>query len=143
MSKDIDVHSFSFDVFSSLFLPSLIKRTRNREQCLATGNTKTIGIRKEKEKGKKRRRRKEGRKRKGERKSLSLPFSSFYEKFLFPFKFVETIPRRFPRHGENYSVAALSLFLTRRKLFFFSFFCGFGGNDFTRTYCQDSKRDDG
>lgn len=58
-------------VFSSLFLPSLIKGTRNREQCLATGNTKTIGIRKEKEKGKKKEE-KEGRKeeKRGKKKPL-------------------------------------------------------------------------
>lgn len=55
--------------FSSLSLPSLIKGTRNRGQCLATDNTKTIG--KEKEKRKKKEE-KEGRKeeKRGKKKPL-------------------------------------------------------------------------
>lgn len=64
-------HSFSFYVFFSLpfpSFPSLIKGTRNRRQCLATDNTKTIGIRKEKEKkGRERRKKKEKR---GKKKPL-------------------------------------------------------------------------
>lgn len=72
-------------VFSSLFLPSLIKGTRNREQCLATGNTKTIGIRKEKEKGKKKggEGRKEGRE-KGKEKASRCLSRRFMKSFFSP-----------------------------------------------------------
>lgn len=57
-------------------------------------------------------------------------FSSFYEKFLFPFKFAETIPRRFRVTEEN-TAAALSLFLTRAKLSFCGFESGWWTTDFS------------
>lgn len=57
-------------------------------------------------------------------------FSSFYEKFLFPFKFAETIPRRFRVTKEN-TAAALSLFLTRAKLSFCGFESGWWTTDFS------------
>lgn len=107
-------HTFSFDVFFSLFppsFPSLIKGTRNRRQCLATSNTKTIGIRKEKEK-------KGGRRKKEEKEKASRCLSRrFMKSFFSPLN----SSRRFHvdfHVTEKTTVAALSLFLTRRKLFF-------------------------
>lgn len=107
-------HTFSFDVFFSLFspsFPSLIKGTRNRRQCLATSNTKTIGIRKEKEK-------KGGRRKKEEKEKASRCLSRrFMKSFFSPLN----SSRRFHvdfHVTEKTTVAPLSLFLTRRKLFF-------------------------
>ena len=99
-------------------LGTLIKGTRDRGQCLASGNTRTTRIRKKKKnEGTKTTRREKERKEEGRGNDRGrLRFSSFYEKFLSTFKFADTIPRRFRVTGET-TAATLSLFLTRGRNF--------------------------